>query len=84
MLKKVDGEFVEAMDIRIGGHLGPEPKFGDVVVRRVPHWDLNETLLRIFDLYEQSHADGETFAAFAARTEPGWWSERLVPEPVEA
>ena len=84
VLKKVDGEFVEAMDIRIGGHLGPEPKFGDVVVRRVPHWDLNETLLRIFDLYEQSHADGETFAAFAARTETGWWSERLVPEPVEA
>ncbi|MBA2580069.1 MAG: ferredoxin--nitrite reductase [Thermoleophilaceae bacterium] len=84
VLKKVDGEFVEAMDIRIGGHLGPQPKFGDVVVRRVPHWDLNETLLRIFDLYEQSHADGETFAAFAARTETGWWSERLVPEPVEA
>ncbi|MDP8943850.1 MAG: hypothetical protein M3N16_07010 [Actinomycetota bacterium] len=84
VLKKVDGEFVEAMDIRIGGRLGSEPKFGDVVVRKVPHWDLNETLLRILDLYEQSHAEGETFAAFAARTEPQWWSERLAPEPVEA
>ena len=84
VLKKVDGEFVEAMDIRIGGHLGPEPKFGDVVIRRVPHWDLNETLLRILDLYEQSHADGETFADFAARTEQEWWSERLVPESVAA
>ena len=80
VLKRVDGEMVEAMDIRIGGHLGPEPKFGDVVVRKVPHWDLNETLLRILDLYEGDHADGETFAAFAARTEPGWWSERLDPE----
>ena len=84
VLKKVDGEFVEAMDIRVGGRLGPEPKFGDVVVRRVPHWDLNETLLRILDLYEQSHAPGETFAAFAARTDSGWWAERLEPEPVEA
>jgi len=82
VLKKVDGEFVEAMDIRVGGRLGPEPKFGDVVVRKVPHWDLDETLLRILDLYEQSHGDGETFAAFAARTGPEWWSQRLEPEPV--
>ena len=80
VLKRFDGEMVEAMDIRIGGHLGPEPKFGDVVVRKVPHWDLNETLLRILDLYEAEHAGGETFAAFAARTEPEWWTERLDPE----
>jgi len=79
VLKKVDGEFVEAMDIRIGGHLGSEPKFGDVVIRKVPHWDLNETLVTILRLYEESHADGETFARFAARTEPEWWSERLAP-----
>src|SRR5699024_9173595 len=46
VLKKVDGEFVEAMDIRIGGRLGSEPKFGDVVIKKVPHWDLNETLLK--------------------------------------
>src|SRR4051795_412290 len=77
VLKKFDGEFVEAMDIRIGGRLGPEPRFGDVVIRKVPHWDLNETLLRIFTLYEQHHSESETFRAFAARTEPEWWTERL-------
>ena len=53
VLKKVDGEFVEAMDIRIGGRLGANPKFGDVVLKKVPHWELNETLLQIFNLYEQ-------------------------------
>jgi ferredoxin-nitrite reductase len=84
VLKKVDGEFVEAMDIRIGGHLGPQPKFGDVVIRKVPHWDLNETLLRIMTLYEVSHSEGETFAEFAARTETDWWSERLVAETAQA
>jgi len=83
VLKKVDDEFIEAMDIRIGGHLGPEPKFGDVVIRKVPHWDLNETLLRILDLYAQEHSAGETFAQFAGRTEPAWWTERLAPAPVE-
>ena len=80
VLKKVDGEFVEAMDIRIGGHLGPEPKFGDVVVKKVPHWDLNETLVTILRLYEEAHDEGETFADFAARTEPEWWSGRLEAE----
>lgn len=77
VLKKVDGEFIEAMDIRIGGRLGPEPRFGDVVVRKVPHYDLDETLLWIFTLYEESHVDGEDFRAFAARTDPAWWTERL-------
>jgi ferredoxin-nitrite reductase len=82
VLKKVDGEFVEAMDIRIGGRLGPEPRFGDVVVKKVPHWELNDTLLRIFSLYEQHHAESETFRDFAGRTEPAWWTERLEPAEV--
>jgi ferredoxin-nitrite reductase len=84
VLKKVDGEFVEAMDIRIGGHLGAEPRFGDVVVRKVPHWDLDETILRIFTLYEQHHEPGEDFRAFAGRTEPGWWTTQLEPEEAVA
>jgi ferredoxin-nitrite reductase len=82
VLKKVDGEFVEAMDIRVGGRLGAQPKFGDVVIKKVPHWELNETLLRIFTLYETHHDDGETFRDFAARTEAEWWTGEL--EPVEA
>jgi ferredoxin-nitrite reductase len=82
VLKKVDGEFVEAMDIRIGGRLGPEPRFGEVVVKKVPHWELNEQLLRIFTLYEQHHDEGETFRDFAGRTEPTWWTEQLEPAEV--
>jgi ferredoxin-nitrite reductase len=84
VLKKVDGEFVEAMDIRVGGRLGPEPKFGDVVVRKVPHWDLNETLLEILSLYEQHHDEGETFRDFATRTPSEWWTERLTEEVAAA
>ena len=79
VLKKVDGEFVEAMDIRIGGRLGPEPRFGEVVVKKVPHWELNETLVRIFDLYEQHHDGGEDFRTFAGRTQPEWWTQQLAP-----
>src|SRR3954449_12011358 len=79
VLKKVDGEFIEAMDIRIGGHLGENARFGDVVIKKVPHWELNETLLRIFSLYEHNHEEGETFRAFADRTEPEWWTQELSP-----
>jgi ferredoxin-nitrite reductase len=79
VLKKVDGEFVEAMDIRIGGRLGPEPRFGDVVLRKVPHWELNEVLLRILTLYETTHTPGETFRDFAGRTPAEWWTEQLEP-----
>jgi ferredoxin-nitrite reductase len=78
VLKRVDGEMIEAMDIRIGGRLGPDPRFGEVVAKKVPHWQLNETLLHIFTLYEQHHAGGETFREFAGRTEPAWWEPRLA------
>src|SRR5829696_346280 len=84
VLKKVDGEFIEAMDIRIGGRLGPDPRFGDVVLKKVPHYELDQTLLRIFSLYETSHDEGETFRDFAGRTQPEWWTEQLTPEEVEA
>jgi ferredoxin-nitrite reductase len=67
------------MDIRIGGRLGPDPRFGDVVLRKVPHWELNEVLLRILTLYETSHAPGETFRDFAGRTPGEWWTEQLEP-----
>src|SRR3954451_1413823 len=83
ILKKVDGEFVEAMDIRIGGRLGPDARFGDVVLKKVPHWELNETLLQIFTLYETNHGPGESFRAFAARTAAEWWTQELTPASEE-
>jgi sulfite reductase beta subunit-like hemoprotein len=52
---------------------------GEVVIRKVPNWELDSTLLRIFDLYEHHHDDGESFRAFAARTEPAWWTQALAP-----
>ena len=77
MLKKVDGEFVEAMDIRIGGRLGPDPRFGDVVLKKVPHWELDETLLRIFSLYETTTTRARRSATSRAAPQPEWWTEQL-------
>jgi ferredoxin-nitrite reductase len=84
VLKRVDGELIEAMDIRVGGRLGPDARFGDVVVKKVPHFELNAKLLQIFELYEQHHDAGETFRAFAARSGPAWWEQRLVEQVAPA
>jgi ferredoxin-nitrite reductase len=85
VLKRYEGEMIEAMDIRIGGHLGPGARFGDVVVKKIPHWELNAKLLEIFEIYERGHEPGETFRAFAARTPAEWWQEQLAaPEVVQA
>ncbi len=85
MLKRVDGEMVEAMDIRVGGRLGPDARFGEVVVKKVPHWELDAKLLEVFDLYDAAHEPGETFRDFAARVPAEWWSERLAePDAVAA
>jgi ferredoxin-nitrite reductase len=83
VLKRVDGQMVEAMDIRIGGRLGPDPRFGTVVVKKVLADDLNAKLLEIFDLYEHNHEPGETFRTFAGRVGDEWWQQRLAePETV--
>jgi len=81
VLKRVDGELVEAMDIRVGGRLGPGARFGEVVVKKVPHWDLNAKLLEIFGLYEAHSAAGENFREFADRTETVWWTDQLAEAP---
>lgn len=83
-LKRVDGEMVEAMDIRIGGRLGPDARFGAVVAKRIPHWDLNDKLIEIFDLFLE-HRDGdELFRSFAQRMPEDWWSEQLADQPQPA
>jgi len=85
VLKRVDGEMVEAMDIRIGGRLGPDPRFGTVVVRKVLAADLDAKLLQILDLFDRHRRPDEAFRAFAARVGDAWWEERLAePEAVGA
>jgi ferredoxin-nitrite reductase len=78
VLKRHDGEMVEAMDIRIGGRLGSDPRFGTVVVKKVLAGDLDGKLLEILDLFDRHREPGEAFRAFAARVGDEWWEERLA------
>jgi ferredoxin-nitrite reductase len=85
VLKRHEGEMVEAMDIRIGGRLGADPRFGTVVVKKVLADDLNDRLLEILDLFDRHREPEEAFRAFAARVGDEWWQDRLAePDAVGA
>jgi ferredoxin-nitrite reductase len=85
VLKRHDGEMVEAMDIRIGGRLGADPRFGTVVVKKVLADDLNAKLLEILGLFDRHREPDEAFRAFAARVGEEWWQQRLAePDAVGA
>lgn len=81
-LKRVDGEMVEAMDLRIGGRVSglnsETPKFNEIVLKRIPHWELEDKLVQVFETYRDNREDGETFRAFTDRVDVAWWEEHLL------
>lgn len=85
VLKRYEGEMVEAHDIRLGGHVNdPETaRFNEPVLKKVRLPELEDALVTIFDVYAQEReSEQETFRAFTKRVGLDWWRARL--EPVEA
>ena len=82
VLKKFDGEFVEAMDIRIGGRLGPSRGSATSWSRRSRTGTSTRRCCGSSPSTSSTTPTGETFRAFAGRTEPEWWTERLEPAEV--
>lgn len=81
-LKRVDDQMVQAMDIRIGGTVagGYEAKFNEIILDRVPHWDLEPTLHRVIELYRDHRASAEEgFRDYTHRVGVQWWHENLEP-----
>ena len=84
VLKRVDGEMIEAMDIRIGGRLGPDPRFGDVVVKKVPALGAQRQAARDLRPLRAATTEPGRPSARSPRGSPAeWWQERLAP-PVPA
>ncbi len=67
------GEFKleEAYDVGLGGALGPEAGFINWVEGAVPVRDLEDAILNTTLAYDQQHREGETFTAWARRTNIG-------------
>lgn len=82
-LKRVDGEMIEAMDLRIGGRVSglnsETPQFNTVVLPKIPHFELEDKLVKVFDLYrDHRQGEDESFRAFTDRVDVDWWQEHLL------
>ena len=64
----VDEHIAEAVDIGLGGSLGPDAAFIDWVVGAVPVDKVPDALLRIVGRYQTDRREGEPFHLWARRT----------------
>ena len=66
----VDEHIEEAVDIGLGGSLGPDAAFIDWVTGSMPVDRVPDALLRIVTRYREEHRPGEPFHEWARRSEP--------------
>ncbi len=70
------GEHIEeAVDIGLGGSLGPDAAFIDWLVGAMPVDRVPDALLRVVSLYREDHRSGEAFYQ---------WARRIAPEDLRA
>jgi ferredoxin-nitrite reductase len=65
----VDEHIEEAVDIGLGGSLGPDAAFIDWVAGAMPVDQVPDALVRLVDRYLAEHRAGEPFSSWARRTE---------------
>jgi ferredoxin-nitrite reductase len=69
------GEHIEeAVDIGLGGSLGPDAAFIDWLVGAMPVDRVPDALLRVVSLYREGHRPGEAFYQ---------WARRIAPEDLQ-
>ena len=66
----VDEHIEEAVDIGLGGSLGPDAAFIDWVVGALPVERVPDALVRVVSRYREEHRPGEPFHRWARRTTP--------------
>jgi len=75
-----DGEVVEAVNVGIGGGLGPEPEFLDWVVKGVACDDAIEMVEALVNEYKQGREGDETFREYVRRVGTEEVAERAQEE----
>jgi len=80
----VDEHIEEAVDIGLGGSLGPDAAFIDWVAGAVPVDKVPDALLRIVGRYQSERREGEAFYLWSRRTAADQLQATLLgsPEPV--
>ena len=83
MRARKDGEMVEAMDIGVGGGIGPDPAFIDWVHQRVPADEAPGMIKNLLDGFVALRDDGQTFREWVESTGDGTIAELAQPEETD-
>ena len=75
---------VDGYNVLLGGGLGSDPKFGEVIARKIPGELIHLSLKNLIDRYLSERADEEeTFRSWVGRNEPERL-QKLIVEPTQA
>lgn len=64
---KINGVLTECFDMFIGGKLGSNARFNELVKTKIPAAEIHKTVGRLLRYYSEKKQPGEAFHAFAAR-----------------
>ena len=64
-----NGESIDGFDMFLGGGLGANRRFNELVFTKIPSRDLHHYVSQIIQFYEANKSNGESFKDFYARTE---------------
>jgi ferredoxin-nitrite reductase len=79
----VEGRLEEAVDIGLGGSLGPDAAFIDWVAGAVPLGKLPEALAKLLDTFARHRRPDEPFYAWARRTDNHVLRRIITEQPAE-
>jgi ferredoxin-nitrite reductase len=77
----VDEHIEEAVDIGLGGSLGPDAAFIDWIAGAVPVDNVPDALVRLVGRYREERRDREPFYLWARRTQPGELADTISGAP---
>jgi ferredoxin-nitrite reductase len=80
MRARKDGEMVEAIDVGVGGGVGPEPSFIEWVHQRVPADEVPGLLRNLLGAFSALREEGQTFREWVEATGHESIVELAVPE----
>lgn len=66
-VKTVDGVKIDCFDLFLGGKLGDQARFNQLVLSKIPSTDVHQVIGKILRYYKANRQQGEIFADFVSR-----------------
>lgn len=83
MRARKNGQMVEALDVGVGGGIGPEPSFVEWIRQRVPADEVPGLLANLIEAFTTLRQDGQTFREWVDATDRESLVELAEPEEVD-